>query len=212
MSFSSGKFPFVTYKSSPLFSQSSLELLLFGCWFSGVILLFLFISLLKPFTYKIHISVSLKINPWVLETSFFKLHWNYGVSFIYAFFHVLNDINFEGVSLLSLQTPFVPPSLHLSLFPSFSLLSFFFMTLIYLCIEFLLCAGHDTKILGISHFIKTIQHAQTHTPFLDLMCFLVNFLFYQFHRNQHRLSTVLTLLIIFSMKLLLSSILALTLS
>ena len=135
--------------------------------------LFLFISLLKPFTYKIHISVSLKINPWVLETSFFKLHWNYGVSFIYAFFHVLNDINFEGVSLLSLQTPFVPPSLHLPLFPSLSLLSFFFLTLIYLCIEFLLCAGHDTKILGISHFIKTIQHAQTHTPFLDLMCFLV---------------------------------------
>lgn len=46
MSFSSGKFPFVTYKSSPLFSQSSLELLLCGYWFSGVILLFLFISLL----------------------------------------------------------------------------------------------------------------------------------------------------------------------
>ena len=47
------------------------------------------------------------------------------------------------------------------------------MTIIYLCIEFLLCAGHDTKSLGISHFIKTIQHTQTHTPFLDLMCFLV---------------------------------------
>lgn len=62
----------------------------------------------------------------------------------------------------------LPPSIYPFFLPFLSFFLFFFMTIIYLCIEFLLCAGHDTKGLASSHFIKTIQH--THTPLSLVLC------------------------------------------
>lgn len=83
-------------------------------------------------------------------------------SFIYPFCFISSNPTIHGVSLLSLHVPLL--SLFLSsLFPFLSLpLSF-----ITLHIKCLLCAGHDTEGLGLSHSVKT-KHRHT-----LILCFLL---------------------------------------
>lgn len=138
---------------------------------SNISILFLFVVSLP---YKTHISINLKRNPWVLDPVLFKLHLDFGQLFFLS--SISSIVNFQVVSLLSLQILFLPPFLPLSI-PS---LSFSFLPFLlpswFVYIEYLLCAEHNTKGLGLSHSIKSVQnthtykqtHTHMHTPFLDL--------------------------------------------
>lgn len=122
----------------------------------------IFISLPKPFTYKTHISINLKKNPVGSGPQPFQTSLELW-AVIHLFFLLYLRWHQLWRSLSTEPSNTFPPSLHL---PPFSLplsppFSLSFMTI---CIEYLLCAGYDTKGLGLSHFIKTKQNTHTH-PF-----------------------------------------------